>query len=74
MQKETTQQEKNPGNMMTRGMRKRAALAEERYVVAVKPGGKAWLERINRALRVMRDSGNMRALDRKFGLEPSENE
>ncbi len=43
-------------------------LAEERYVVAVKPTGAEWLERINVALYAMRESGALSELDRRFEL------
>ncbi len=47
------------------------ALAEERYVIAVRPGAESWLARIDAELDTLRGRGWLDDLDRRFGLPPS---
>lgn len=47
------------------------ALAEERYVIAVRPGAEAWLARLDAELDALRGRGWLDELDRRFGLPPS---
>mgnify|MGYP002630947354 CR=1 FL=1 len=50
------------------------ALAQENYVVAIRPDAQDWLLRINSALARMHAAGKLKELDRKFGLEASRSE
>ncbi len=47
-------------------------LAEEHYVVAVRPDGEEWLQRIDQALSELRLRGLLAELDRRFELAPGE--
>jgi len=47
------------------------ALAEERYVIAVRPGAEAWLARLDAELDALLGRGWLDELDRRFGLPPS---
>ena len=45
-------------------------LAEERYIIAVRPNAVDLLKRIDAAILKMKSDGSLHELDRRFGLEP----